>query len=160
MIYSNTNGYILPILDYCSSVYTVAPDYELQKLQRLQNAGSRLISRKDIMCPVYQMHHMVKLDTLATRAEKALVKLCFKCVHGDGPQALCHMMEPVLEPIRNTRQRAKQGPTILRARTAMGQKSIRFWATTCWSNTKQEFKSCTKLDQLKRKMRTVWDAFD
>ena len=151
---------VLPILDYCSSVYTVAPEYELQKLQRLQNAALRLISRQDIMCPVYQLHQFVKVDTLATRAEKSLVKLCFKWVHGDGPEMLCKMMELVPEPVRQTRQSTRQDPVIPRVKSSMGQKAIRFRASTCWTNVKQELKTCTKLDQLKRKLRTVWDTFD
>ena len=84
----------------------VAPEYELQKLQHLQNAALRLISRRDIMTPVYQLHHCVKIDTLATRAEKSLIKLCYKWVHGDGPEMLCKMMEPDPEPTRHTRQSA------------------------------------------------------
>ena len=40
---------ILPILDYCSSVYSVAPEYELQKLHHLQTAALRLISHKGIL---------------------------------------------------------------------------------------------------------------
>ena len=157
LIYLTT---ILPILDYCSSVYRVAPEYELQKLQRLQNAALRLISQRDIMTSVYQLHNRVQIDTLATRAEKALVKLCFKWVHGDSPAVLCQMMEPVPEPARMTRQSQRLDPIIPRCRTTMGQRSIRYRATTCWANTKQEIKTCTKLNQLKRKLRTVWDTFD
>ena len=132
----------------------------MQKLQRLQNAALRLISRRDIMCPVYELHHHVKLDTLATRAKKSLVKLCFKWVHGDGPQFLCQMMEPVLEPVQNTRQSAKQDSKIPRVKSVMGQRSIKYRVTKCWSNVKQDLKTCTKLDQLKRKLQTVWDTFD
>ncbi len=106
------------------------------------------------------MNCTVKLDTLATRTEKALVKLCFKWVHGDGPPNLCKLMEPVLDPVRNTRQSARKDPTIPRTKTVMGQRSIRYRATSCWSSTKADLKSCTKLDQLKQKLRTVWDTFD
>ncbi len=112
------------------------------------------------MCPVYELHQHVKIDTLATRAEKSLVKLCFKWVHGDGPEMLCKMMEPTPEPIRITRSSVRHDPVIPRVKTVMGQRSIRYRATTCWSNVKPELKTCTKLDQLKNKLRTVWDTFD
>ncbi len=44
--------------------------------------------------------------------------------------------------------------------TTMGQKCIKYRATKCWSNMKPEFKTCTKMEQLRRRLRTVWDTFD
>ncbi len=62
---------VLPVIDYCSSVYMVANQTELDKLQKLQNVALRLINQLSAMCPVYELHHRAKIDTLATRREKA-----------------------------------------------------------------------------------------
>ena len=85
---------LLPVIEYCSSVYMVANQTELEKLQKLQNVALRMITQMDLMCPVYELHQRVRIDTLATRREKGMLKLCWKWVHGDGPKALCKMMEP------------------------------------------------------------------
>ncbi len=39
---------ILPILDYCSSVFMVAPKGELDKLQKLQNIALRIVLKSDM----------------------------------------------------------------------------------------------------------------
>ncbi len=151
---------ILPVIDYCSSVYAVANQNELERLQKLQNVALRVISKQGARCPIYELHHRVQLNTLATRREKWLIKLCFKWVHGDGPPDICDMMKPDTTHMHITRQTMENVPLIPHMRTTMGQKSIKYRATKCWSNAKSEFKSCTKMEQLKRRLRTVWDTFD
>ena len=151
---------VLSVLDYCNSVYAVANQTELERLQKLQNIALRIISKQGIRCPIYELHHRAQIDTLATRREKWLLKLCFKWVHGDGPPVLCDLMKPELTGTRVTRQTMANTPLVPKFKTMMGTRSIKYRATKTWANAKMEFKSCTKLDQLKRKLRTVWDTFD
>ena len=66
---------VLPVIDYCPSVYMVANQTELDKLQKLQNIALRIITQLNLMCPIYELHHRTRVDTLATRQEKGLVKL-------------------------------------------------------------------------------------
>ena len=146
---------ILPVFDYCSSAYAVDNQTELEHLQKLQNVALHIISKQGITCPIYELHHRVQLDTLATRREKWLFKLCFKWVHGDGPPAICDIMKPDVCSSRVTRHTLENTPLVPRMRTSLGQKSIKYRATKCWANAKPELKSCTKMDQLKRKLRTV-----
>ena len=119
-----------------------------------------MISKQGIYCPVYELHHRTQIDTLATRREKSLIKLCFKWVHGDGPPAFCDMMKPNIVRSRVTRSTMENTPYVPKVKTSMGEKSIKFCTTKCWIDAKMEFKTCTKFDQLKRKLRTVWDTFD
>ena len=44
LVYIST---VLPILDYCSTVFMVAPKTELEKLQKLQNVALRIVLRAD-----------------------------------------------------------------------------------------------------------------
>ena len=150
---------VLPVIDYCSSVYMVANQTELDKLQKLQNVALRIVNQLNIMCPIYELHHQAKIDTLATRREKGLLKLCWKWVHGDGPKALCSMMEPREVVMYQTRLSQQNPPVIPKVKTAMGARSINHRATTAWISAREEFKQCTKLEQLKRKMQTVWDTW-
>ncbi len=151
---------VLPVLDYCSSVYSVASATDLERLQKLQNVALRIISKQGIYCPIYELHHRNQIDTLATRREKSLIKLCFKWVHGDGPTVFCDLMKPSIVSTRVTRQTMENVPYVPKVKTTMGEKCIKYRATKCWIEARTEFKSCTKLDQLKRKLRTVWDTFD
>ncbi len=105
---------LLPIIDYCSSVYSVANQSELEKLQKLQNVALRMVTKRGIYCPIYELHHRAQVDTLATPREKDLFKLCFKWVHGDGPPAICDIMKPNLVSSGVTRQTLENTPLIPR----------------------------------------------
>ena len=72
----------------------------------------------------------------------------------------CELMKPNVTAMRVTRQTMENTPYVPRVKTTMGEKSIKYRATKCWIDAKPEFKACTKLNQLKRKLRTVWDTFD
>ena len=54
MLYMTT---LLPVLNYCSSVYSVANQSELDQLQKLQNVALRMITKRGIYCPIYELHH-------------------------------------------------------------------------------------------------------
>ena len=56
---------ISPHFDYGSIIYKVAPQYQLNSLQIIQNAAARLILLEEVGCPVYTLHECLKLDTLA-----------------------------------------------------------------------------------------------
>ena len=66
------------------SVFSGFVKFELDKLQKLQIVALRMISEQDYRWPVHELHNICKIETLATRREKCLVKLCWKWVHGDG----------------------------------------------------------------------------
>ena len=151
---------ILPILDYCGSVFMIAPKRDLEKLQRLQNVALRIVLKVDCRHSVYRLHEACNLDTLAIRREKSLLKLCYNWVHGDGPDSLCKIMLPRENPIHHTRQSINDPIPVPRVRTSMGEKAIAYRAPKYWSTVRDEFKLCTKVEQLKRKLRVVWDTFD
>ncbi len=157
MLYVST---ILPILDYCGSVFMVAPKLDLEKLQCLQNVALRIVLKVDCRFSVYDLHEMCKIDTLAVHREKSLLKLCYKWAHGDGPTQLCNLMLPSEAPVRLTRQAMNVSITVPRVHTMMGERSIGYRAPKYWSTAKPEYRSCTKFEQLNRKLRVVWDTFD
>ena len=60
----------VPILDYCDSVYLVASQVYLNKLQKVQNCASRLRSRADERTAIYHLHGAFNVDTLAICGKK------------------------------------------------------------------------------------------
>ena len=138
----------------------VAPKRDLEKLQRLQNVALHIVLKVDCMYSVYKLHETCMMDTLAVQREKSLLKLCYKWVHGDGPKALCRLMLPIETPVRETRQSIKEPILVPRVHSMMGEKAIAYRAPKYWSSAMEEFRSCAKYDQLKRKLCVVWDTFN
>ena len=151
---------ILPVIDYCCTVYMVANQSELdklQKLQKLQNVVRRMITNMDLSCPVYELHSKTPFPL---KEKKCIVKLFWKWEHGDGPSFLCKMIEPQENVVHQTRHATSWPPIVPKIKTTMGERSIHFRATHSWITAKDDFKQCTKLAQLKSKLRMVWDTCD
>ena len=129
-------------------------------MQKLQNVALRIVLKSDMRTHLYELHERCNLDTLAVRREKQMIKLCYKWVHGDGPSCLCEMMMPDDRLTRETRSTGSNPVYVPRVQTSMGERSIRYRATKCWMKTKEEYKTCTKFDQLRKKLKVVWDTFD
>ncbi len=64
MLYS---ALIAPYFDLGNTVYVVAAQYHLSRLQVIQNAAARLILLADSTMSTYDLHESLKWDTLATR---------------------------------------------------------------------------------------------
>ena len=63
---------ITPHYDFGAIIYEVAANYQLQRLQVIQNAAAHMILLADPRCPIYELHENLYLDTLATRRAKSL----------------------------------------------------------------------------------------
>lgn len=75
---------------------------------------------------------------------KQFDKLCFKFVHGDGPQNLCSMMFPPISPVRHTGLSASSPPIVLWIGSNMVAKGIGYRAPLHLGNTEPEINACKK----------------
>ena len=86
---------ITPHFDYGCLLYEIAPEYQLKRLQTVQNAAARLILSERFDAPIYQLHERLHLDTLATRRLKTMVQVTFSCLHTGEPTYLNDNLQPV-----------------------------------------------------------------
>ena len=94
---------ITPHFDYGCLLYEVAPEYQLKRLQIIQNAAARLVLLAKPETPIYQLHEQLHLDTLATRRSKIMVKVTYSCLHEKEPNYLFDKLVPVRHEGRLTR---------------------------------------------------------
>ena len=93
---------ITPYFDFGAIVYEVAPEYQLRRLQVIQNSAARLILVTEPTCPVYQLHEQLRLDTLATRRCKCMVRMLYRIIHDEEHSVLFDCLTPVVHPNRVT----------------------------------------------------------
>ena len=70
--------YILPYVDYGDVLYEAANQAKLEKLQKLQNRGLRLVLRVEDRVPVILIHQQAKISKLNARREAHLRQFMFK----------------------------------------------------------------------------------
>ena len=144
---------VLSKIDYCNSIYQGAPTYAIDKLQRLQNMGCRIIrkvSKYDHITP-----HLIELHWLRIR-EHVVYKVCvlvFKCINGLAPQ---YLSETIIHAHAcNLRSSTFNYLPTVRCNTAITQNSA-FSSTRprLWNMLPNDIKTSSSLDVFKAKLKT------
>ncbi len=147
---------ITPHLDYGCLLYEVAPEYQLRRLQVIQNAAARLILLAQPDTPVYQLHEKLHLDTLATRRSKTMVKTTYSCLHDKEPHYLYDKLKAVSHEGRRTRACDSGMLQVPRMKTNYGKMSYAFRGPVQWNVTNLDFKAAVNKKQLKSLLKSSW----
>ena len=147
---------VTPHLDYGCLLYEVAPEYQLKRLQILQNAAARLILTAEPDTPIYSLHERLHLDTLATRRSKTMVKCTYSCLHDKEPTYLYDKLVPVSHEGLRTRACEAGMLQVPRTKTNYGKMAYAYRGPLQWNLTNVEFKAAVSKNQLKSLLRTSW----
>ncbi len=147
---------ITPYLDYGSIIYEIAPEYQLKRLQVIQNSAARLILVTEPACPIYTLHERLKLDTLATRRCKTMVRIVYGCLHEEEPAYLFDCLVPVAHPSRVTRASEAGFMQVPRINGLYGSYGFSYRAPLQWNVTRSDLKAAVSKDQLKNLLKTSW----
>ena len=147
---------ITPHFDYGCLLYEVAPEYQLKRLQIIQNAAARLILTAQPDTPIYQLHEKLHLDTLATRRSKTMVKVVFSCLHDKEPNYLYDHLRPVNHGGRHTRACEAGMLQVPRTSTNYGRMAFSFRGPVQWNVTSNNLKAAVNKLQLKALLKTSW----
>lgn len=87
------HAFITANLDYCNSLYVGLPKWQLDKLQRVQNAAARVITgtrRREHITPILKSLHWLPVYY---RIHFKILVLVYKCIHGMAPTYLSELLK-------------------------------------------------------------------
>ncbi len=127
---------ILPLFDYCDTVYMCTSLGNLSKLQLLQNQACRTILLAGRYTSVKDMHCSLKLEMLNDRRNVHMALECHKNIYFEGQASLAHFYIPVMEVHGGIRTRHADSKfmTVPRTRTATGAKAYSVRGPSFWNS--------------------------
>ena len=146
---------IISRLDYCNSLFLGIPQYNLDKLQRIQNMSCRVI--KQLPKSSHITDHLAELHWLKIR-ERIMYKvsmLMFKCMHNLAPQYLIDITIFTYHQELNLRSRNNSVLPTKLFRTAMVHTgSISSMGPRIWNSLPITVKNTNNLETFKSRLKT------
>ena len=133
---------VLPLFDYCDTVYMCTSIGNLSKLQLLQNQACRTILLAGRYTSVVDMHRSLKLELLQDRRNVHMALECHKNIYFENQSSLAHFYVPVVEVHGTIRTRHSDNKfmSVPRTKTVVGAKAYSVRGPNFWNSIVKELR--------------------
>ena len=148
------HAFVTSHLDSCNSLLLGIPSYQLQKLQRIQNAAARIVcrtKRRNHISPImYSLHWL----PVAARVEYKVLLIVFKCLTNRAPVYL----ENLIHIKHNTRALRSSNQTQLTeprfSTKSYGARAFSVAAPRLWNSLPCDIRETAMIGSFKSKLKT------
>ena len=141
-------------LDCTNSILYGLPEYQLSKLQRIQNSAARLVTlskKHEHITPILKELHWLPVKQ---RIIYKLMLMTYKSLHGKAPNYISELII-VKEPVRTLRSNVS---TILHRTTVntvtYGERAFSHAAPELWNELPSRIRNSDTLDSFKKSLKT------
>ena len=147
-------SYILSRLDYCNALFKNMPNFQFEKLQKLQNFAAKVVRKKsldDHVTPCLIDLHWLPVKF---RVDFKIAVLTFKSLNGLAPSYLKDLVE-IYKPPRALRSSSLNllKPKVTKFKT-LGDRSFSFSAPKVWNDLPASLRMETSLNVFKKNLKT------
>ena len=148
------HAFISSRLDYCNSLFTCLSKSSLDRLQLVQNAAARLLTRTRRSChitPILSSLHWLPVNY---RIHFKILVITHRTLHGQAPPYISELLQPYV-PNRSLRSSSQAllvvPPTKL---ITKGDRAFASFAPRLWNDLPYHLKSVTSVDLFKKLLKT------
>ncbi|XP_068571421.1 uncharacterized protein [Cebidichthys violaceus] len=147
------HAFIFSRLDYCNGVFTGLCKKSTRKLQLIQNAAARVLTKTkkvDHITPVLRSLHWLPVQQ---RIDFKILLLVYKALNGLGPKYISDLLLPYV-PSRPLRSSGTGLLSVPRVRTKHGEAAFSFSAPHIWNKVPESCRSAETLSSFKSRLKT------
>ena len=148
------HAFISSRLDCGNSLLKGLPDYQLQRLQRIQNSAARILTRTkkfDHISPILRSLHWLKVSD---RIDYKILTLTYKSLHDKSPRYIQELLEPYI-PNRSLRSGDHNLLVVPKTRlVSYGDRSFQKCAPSLWNSLPLNIRNANSLTTFKSLLKT------
>lgn len=150
------HAFVTSRVDFCNSLLYGMPSTVIKKIQRVQNAAARLITKSskfDHITPLLKELHWLPIRY---RIQFKVIILTYKCVHEIAPQYLQDLIKPQSQSKYNLRNRDShllETPSGI-TKSTMGDRSFKMAAPHLWNELPLKLRKITDISLFKQSLKT------
>jgi len=154
-----THAFITSRIDYCNSLLYGVSDYNINRLQRIQNCAARIITntkKYDHITPVLRNLHWLPVRY---RIQYKILLITYKAITGKAPDYLCSLIsiKASARSLRSSKQIMLQVP--VSKLKSYGDGSFSVAGPVLWNRLPESVKSAKTMDHFKSLLKTyLFDA--
>ena len=149
-------GIVMSHLDYSNAIFSGLPDKDMANLQRIQNAGAKLVLQKDKLASSTQCLHALHWLPIRERIDYKILTLVFKSLNNQAPvylqDLLCECPKKKKSLQSNSIYRRLIVPFTKCKALAAHSFSVR--GPTLWNQLANNIKMSRTLDEFKGHLKT------
>ncbi len=149
------NGYILPVMDYCSVIWGTCGEGNIQKVIRLQKSAARVIlGDRYLQLRSADIFDLLEWDTIDKRIREKRLTIMYKCLNGLAPDYLTESFQFTRDTHSyGLRSSTTNGLFIEGGRTNYHKRSFSYTAAYDWNQLPPECREAESLSAFKRKIK-------
>ena len=149
------NAYILPVMDYCLTVWGSTSKYQLDRILRLQKRAARIILDMPPDTPSMTLFEKLGWLTVHERIEFNKAVLLYKSTHDLTPSYISDLFEFHSSQNYNVRSASNNNMLIKRHNSKIFEKSLQYEGPRLWNSLPQPIRNSQSLPTFKTAMSNV-----
>ena len=143
------NAYILPVLDYCLTVWGSASKYQLDRLLKLQKRAARIILDMPPDAPSMPLFQKLGWFTIYERFKYNKAIVLYKSTHGLTPSYISDLFQFPSTERYNVRSVSNNDMLIKRHSTKTFEKSLQYGGPRLWNSLPPNIRNAPSLSSFK-----------
>ena len=145
---------VMSRLDYCNALFSALPEYQIMRLQRLENQCVRIVAsqsaRSEVTTALSDLHWL----PVRERIDFKVATLTYSALSGSGPQYLSNLLITAI-PARSLRSSADISRLVIpRTKTKFQERPFSVAAPIMWNSLPSEIRTSATIDTFKSKLKT------
>ena len=148
------HAFISSRLDYCNSLFTCLGKSSLDRLQMVQNAAARLLTRSWKMTRITPILFSFHWLPIRFRIHFKVLVFTYRALHGQAPAYISDLLHPYITS-RSLRSSDQGLLVVPRARLkTKGDRAFEVVAPTLWNALPIDIRSAVSVDAFKKQLKT------